>query len=88
MLINKSDFITEELLDIIVKHGYPYKTIPVDYCTLSDGGGYVEYGIEIPKYSEVLDWISSLGYDIIFDKSISYEAFKGLILLAFEIIKK
>lgn len=52
-----TDTISKELLDKLVKKGYPYKTIPIGYNTLSDGGGYVEYGIEFPTYAEVLDWL-------------------------------
>lgn len=51
-----TDTISKELLDKLIKKGYPYKTISIGYNTLSDGGGYIEYGIEVPTYAEVLDW--------------------------------
>ena len=52
-----TDHISKEVLDKLVEKGFPYKTIPMGYNTLSDGGGYVEYGIEVPTYAEVLDWL-------------------------------
>ena len=64
-----TDAISKELLDALISKGYPYKNIPMDYRTLYDEdgvivGGFPEYGIEVPTYAEVLDWMITKGIDI------------------------
>lgn len=60
-----TDTVSKELLDELVKKGYLYKTIPMKYNTfLSGGDGYVEYGIEVPTYAEVLDWLLNKEFEI------------------------
>lgn len=64
-----TDTVSKELLDALVKKGYPYKTIPTDYRTLYDEngvlvGGYQEYGTVFPSYADVLDWLLNKQFEI------------------------
>lgn len=64
-----TDTISKELLDALISKGYPYKNIPMDYRTLYDEdgvmvGGFPEYGIEVPTYAEVLDWLLNKEFEI------------------------
>lgn len=59
-----TDKVSEELLKALVGKGFPARYIPIGFNTFENSGGYPEYGIEVPTYAEILDWLKEIDFHI------------------------